>query len=78
MEIDELNKELDLIFLDLKDQIAKVENRIRSLELDLMYNNVEKDVYLEKIEKIGKKVSDLRGVLEGLRKAEKELQQDFE
>ena len=43
-----------------------------------MYKNVEENVYLEKMQKINKKIFYLNDVLEGLKKMEKSLQQEDE
>ena len=77
-KIDDLYKELELIFLGLKGHLAKIEMHFRSVELDYMYKNVEENVYLEKMQKINKKIFYLNDVLEGLKKMEKSLQQEDE
>ena len=68
-EINSLNQQLEEVFLNLKTQISKIDERLSSVELDYMYGNITEQFYLEKmkqleedIEKIKNKILKIREV----------------
>ena len=69
-EIDDLNSQLKAIFLVFETQIAKIENRFNSVELDFMYGNITESFYLEKMQQLGEDIAKVRGKLEKIQDVE--------
>ena len=72
-EIDDLNSQLKAIFLVFETQIAKIENRFNSVELDFMYGNITESFYLEKMRQLGEDIAKVRNKLEKIQDMEASL-----
>ena len=69
-EIDDLNSQLKAIFLVFETQIAKIENRFNSVELDFMYGNITESFYFEKMQQLGEDIAKVRNKLEKIQDME--------
>ena len=69
-EIDDLNSQLKAIFLVFETQIAKIENRFNSVELDFMYGNITESFYFEKMQQLGEDIAKVRNKLEKIKDTE--------
>ena len=69
-EIDDLDSKLKAIFLVLETQIAKIEKRFNSVELDFMYGNITENFYFEKMRQLGEDIAKVKNKLEKIQDVE--------
>jgi hypothetical protein len=62
-DIDDLNSQLKVIFLDLEMQLSKIETRFNSVETEFMYGNITEAFYLEKMRRLGEEIAQVRNKL---------------
>jgi hypothetical protein len=63
-EIDGLSSKLRAIFLVLETEIADIEKKFRSAELDFMYGNISENFYSEKMQQLSEDIARLKDKLE--------------
>jgi hypothetical protein len=63
-DIDYLNSKLKATFLILETEIAEIEKRFRSAELEFMYGNITEDFYSKKMEQLSEDMAKVRSKLE--------------
>ena len=63
-EIDDLNSKLKAIFLVLETEIAEIEKRFRSVELEFMYGNITEDFYSKKMRQLGEEMAKVKSKLD--------------
>ena len=59
-EINRLNQQLEEVFLNLKTQISKIDERLSSVELDYMYGNITEPFYLEKMKQLEEDIEKIK------------------
>ena len=63
-EIDDLNSKLKAISLVLETEIAEIEKRFHSVELDFMYGNISDSFYSEKMQQLSEDIARVKNKLE--------------
>jgi hypothetical protein len=66
-DIDDLNSKLKATFLVLETEIAEIEERFRSVELEFMYGNITEDFYSGKMQQLSEDMVKFRSKLEKIR-----------
>jgi hypothetical protein len=59
-----LNSKLKATFLVLETEIAEIEERFRSVELEFMHGNITEDFYSEKMQQLSEDMVKVRSKLE--------------
>jgi hypothetical protein len=69
-EIDELTRELNLLFSSLTSKIAHLDSSLRSLTLDHMYGNLTEALYAAQMRDIEESIAKFKNLLLTLREAD--------